>query len=611
MKNNGNLSVRSAKEELEAIHGAKDFLRGSQEEEPHKYAYYQKQINNLNREESELNSWLKSNGGFGSGGSIWDDDYDEWDAGAWEEIPHINNDLHEGLKTKSKSWDDEPTLDWGREHNKPEAPKAVPIGTYKPDERGFGKQHVPFPLIIGKGGDKPKIRNLILSPDDDTDDNDWIPAYDSEGNLLNPIFRQENEKPNLRLLPDNYPLPGRIEAEPDGGDSGIWFAPDGSGTSIDDFPVIDNDAGSDKVDSKTAWGIISDWVNSNDGDVNNGSFQTDPETGKTYYVSPDGILTPVTAFGVEESDVPSASSEDTENSASGDTYTVNPSVTQYDSENTYTIDPSAELIGVDGSEASSDDGLDGLSADTPHSEENKAKYNDIYEVNLREISALEAHKQMLALGTDGANITTPDIDKRLSELYNQNERIDTWRNAEMASDEDGDNGENAANPDNTPNPKEDSSQNQTQESVKDVPSVQAAFQKVPNCGDYDGTGELYCVDLTRWYIDTYTTLKSTRGDGFQLAANTAEANNLPAPSSIPKAPAVFSVAPGKAAFGSSGRNPAGHTGIVLSVDEANHTVSVIHTRNDLTGAAHNSEISTYPYPADGVTFTYLGDHLKK
>jgi hypothetical protein len=135
------------------------------------------------------------------------------------------------------------------------------------------------------------------------------------------------------------------------------------------------------------------------------------------------------------------------------------------------------------------------------------------------------------------------------------------------------------------------------------------FKNSISGGDYDGVSELQCVDLSRWYIDTYTTLKSTRGYGCDLAENTAKANNLPEPSTTLKAPSVYSVAPWVRAFGASG-GKFGHTGIVLSVDEVNHTVTVIETMHTLTGKTANSVIATYPYPADGVTFIYLGDYLK-
>jgi hypothetical protein len=140
----------------------------------------------------------------------------------------------------------------------------------------------------------------------------------------------------------------------------------------------------------------------------------------------------------------------------------------------------------------------------------------------------------------------------------------------------------------------------------DAKSVQEAFQ---NIGDYDNYAGLQCVDLSRWFIDTYTTLNSTTGHGKDIAANTASANNIPAPSSIPQTLSVFSVAAGYKKYGASGGEN-GHTGIVLYVDEANSEVTVIHTWKGLEGQAQNSQISTYKYPIEGVMFTYLGDYLK-
>ena len=63
------------------------------------------------------------------------------------------------------------------------------------------------------------------------------------------------------------------------------------------------------------------------------------------------------------------------------------------------------------------------------------------------------------------------------------------------------------------------------------------------------------------------------------------------------------------AWGSSG-SQYGHTGIVLSVDEVNHTATVIQTGSNFAGKTPDSWIATYSYPMNGVTFTYLGDHMK-
>lgn len=139
----------------------------------------------------------------------------------------------------------------------------------------------------------------------------------------------------------------------------------------------------------------------------------------------------------------------------------------------------------------------------------------------------------------------------------------------------------------------------------DVSALQSEFQKV---GDYDGAAGLQCVDIVRWYIDTYTTLKSTSGNGQDLVPNLANKYGL-AINSTPKTPGIFSVAGGYATWGSSG-SQYGHTGVVVSVNTANKTATVIHTGNSLTGKNPNSWKSTYTYPASGVTFAYLGDHLK-
>ena len=139
----------------------------------------------------------------------------------------------------------------------------------------------------------------------------------------------------------------------------------------------------------------------------------------------------------------------------------------------------------------------------------------------------------------------------------------------------------------------------------DASALQSAFQ---NVGDYDGVNGLQCVDIVRWYIDTYTTLKSTSGSGKDLVANLASANGLTI-ESTPKAPGIFSVAGGYSTWGCSG-STAGHTGVVVSVNTTNKTATVIHTGNSLTGKTPNSWISTYSYPATGVTFVYLGDYLK-
>ena len=57
----------------------------------------------------------------------------------------------------------------------------------------------------------------------------------------------------------------------------------------------------------------------------------------------------------------------------------------------------------------------------------------------------------------------------------------------------------------------------------DADQLRKEFQKV---GDYDGAYGLQCVDIVRWYVDTYTTLNSTSGHGKDLVANLANKYGL-------------------------------------------------------------------------------------
>ena len=103
--------------------------------------------------------------------------------------------------------------------------------------------------------------------------------------------------------------------------------------------------------------------------------------------------------------------------------------------------------------------------------------------------------------------------------------------------------------------------------TENATKLQAEFQKV---GDYDGVNGLQCVDIVRWYIDTYTTLKSTSGNGKDLVERLASNYGLSI-DSVPKAPGIFSVAGSHKTWGCSG-SAYGHTGIVVSVDTTKVTV---------------------------------------
>lgn len=146
----------------------------------------------------------------------------------------------------------------------------------------------------------------------------------------------------------------------------------------------------------------------------------------------------------------------------------------------------------------------------------------------------------------------------------------------------------------------------------DVASVQQAFQDSIRGGDWDGVYGLQCVDFSWWFIDTYTTLNTSYGDGKDIVANLVAANpDKLSVSTEPQPLSIFSVAAGYAQFGASGGD-AGHTGIVLSVDRGNGTVTILDSYNRLSGKTPNSRILTVPYPTSNssITFTYIGDYLK-
>lgn len=120
-----------------------------------------------------------------------------------------------------------------------------------------------------------------------------------------------------------------------------------------------------------------------------------------------------------------------------------------------------------------------------------------------------------------------------------------------------------------------------------------------------------CTTLARWFIGEKTTLTYGRGNGGEVVGNLVSTNSGKITvSDTPRAPSLFSVAGGNAgAWGASGI-AAGHVGLVVSVDEASNTATVIHTSSDQATKEKRGLVSTFSYPKSGVTFTYIGDYLK-
>lgn len=138
-------------------------------------------------------------------------------------------------------------------------------------------------------------------------------------------------------------------------------------------------------------------------------------------------------------------------------------------------------------------------------------------------------------------------------------------------------------------------------------ALQTAFSNSPRGGDWDGYAGLQCVDLYRWFIDNYTSLISTSGNGKDCAQNLANANGL-LTSTTPTPYSIFSVAAGVQGFGSDGSS-LGHTGLVLSVNTAAQTCTVLETGHGLENQIPNSQIRTYSYNMSGLTFVDVRPYL--
>lgn len=149
----------------------------------------------------------------------------------------------------------------------------------------------------------------------------------------------------------------------------------------------------------------------------------------------------------------------------------------------------------------------------------------------------------------------------------------------------------------------------------DANSVQEAFTDYMNSHN-NRYGAYYlgyngCTTLSSWYIGEYTNLTYNGGNGKEVVANLVAKNKDKGlvQTDKPTAPAIFSVAGGVKTWGASGINP-GHVGVVISVDEASQTATVVHTGSSKVGASEKAWVSKYKYPASGVTFTSLGGNLK-
>ena len=157
-------------------------------------------------------------------------------------------------------------------------------------------------------------------------------------------------------------------------------------------------------------------------------------------------------------------------------------------------------------------------------------------------------------------------------------------------------------------------------------ALQDAFNNVRNPGasdadpgepgDLDGVHGLQCVDLSNWFLNNFTTLGKVSGNGKEIVHNIADKHNLEE-STIPTAPAIYSVAGGSSGPGTSGRNDGGcgHTGVILScklADTGNYELTYFHTYNSMLENGVTSEIETRTFTPEqlkNTTFLDLKNHM--
>ncbi len=170
----------------------------------------------------------------------------------------------------------------------------------------------------------------------------------------------------------------------------------------------------------------------------------------------------------------------------------------------------------------------------------------------------------------------------------------------------------------------DSSNTQNKIDINDHSALQSAFNSVrkPGAaegdlgepGDFDGVWGLQCVDLSNWFLTNYTTLGRVGGDGKDIVQNIANKHNLEV-STIPTAPAIYSVAGRSAGPGTSGRNDGGcgHTGVILScklTETGDYELTYFHSYNSLLKDGVTSQITKRTFTPEQLKNTTFFD-LKK
>ncbi len=158
--------------------------------------------------------------------------------------------------------------------------------------------------------------------------------------------------------------------------------------------------------------------------------------------------------------------------------------------------------------------------------------------------------------------------------------------------------------------------------LSDHEGLQKEFYSVrhPNStpGDFDGIYDLQCPDLPNWFLEKYTTLEKSSGDGCTFAANVAAKKNDLEISNIPSAPAIYSVAPYSEGPGISKERATqwGHTGVILECHKVpkkdnTYLITYFHTGLSFKGKNYNCAITTKEFKvSDAVTFVNIGKYIK-
>lgn len=162
--------------------------------------------------------------------------------------------------------------------------------------------------------------------------------------------------------------------------------------------------------------------------------------------------------------------------------------------------------------------------------------------------------------------------------------------------------------------------------INDHAALKNAFNKVrkPGAtndapgefGDFDGSGELQCPDVPKWFLSKFTTLKPVSGNGKDQVGNLANTYGLDV-TTTPCAPAVFSVAGRSAGPGTTGTKDGGygHTGVILScelTETGDYKLTYFHTYRSLLNDGKTSDIQEKvftPEQLKNTTFLDLKDHM--